>query len=353
MRPRPRIVVPAAAALAAAAVGVLAALGGDEAGPASAHVWMDADGGDCVRAASSGPYADAAACGTLQAAWDAARPGDTIRVRPGRYRAQSVTRAKPRPTRVIGERGTVFTAAGAESCGYQGGALCANADRLVLERVTLDAGELHGQSSGAEVNGADVTFRDVALEGPYVSLYVVGTGFSWRGGRLGADGRRGGPRSPACDGGNGDGQPVVIEQSATGATLDGIRINPQGADPTPRSCSANGFHLEAVRIEAARDVTISRVRFMPGSQAGSGHVFVTSATPSDTAARGLVVRDSVFSPVQGTYGLQVNPNVRVCDWEITGNTLAQPFLLDCAAEGTTWSGNVGPDGAAVPDPSAR
>jgi hypothetical protein len=180
-----------------------------------------------------------------------------------------------------------------------------------------------------------------------VSLYVVGTRFTWRGGRLGADGRKGGQRSPPCDGGNGDGQPVVIEQSATGATLDGIRFNPQGSDQTPRSCSENGFHLEGVRIEAARNVTIRNAQFRPGSEAGSGHVFVTSATPSDTAAAGLAIKNTTFGAVEGTYALQVNPNVKTCAWTITGNTLMQPFLLDCDARDVVWEGNRGP-GAAPP-----
>jgi hypothetical protein len=346
MRPRLRIAI-AVAAVAAAAAGIAFLTSRSDETIPTANVWVDRSGGDCTRDASAAPYRDGTACRTLAAAWKAARPGDVIRVKAGRYGAQVVAGGKAAATRVIGETGTVFTAAGAVSCGYQGGALCANADHLVLEHVTLDAGEAHGQSSGAEVNGDDVTFRDVALEGPFVSLYVVGTRFTWHRGRLGADGRKGGQRSPACDGGNGDGQPVLIEQSATGATLDGIRFNPQGSDQTPRSCSSNGFHLENVRIEAARDVTIRNVRFLSGSEAGSGHVFVTSATASDTAAAGLTIENTSFAPVEGTYALQVNPNVRTCAWTITGNTLMQPFLLDCNAEAVVWTGNRGP-GAEAP-----
>jgi hypothetical protein len=343
---RPRLFLLLAAAVAAAAAAWILTTGGGEGAPATANLWVDGNGGACTRE-SAAAYRDEAACGSVDAAWDAARPGDTIRVRAGRYGAQSITGDKPAATSVIGEAGTVFTPDGVVNCGYQGGVLCANADHLVLQHVTLDAAETHGQSSGAEVNGDAVTFRHVALEGAYVSLYVVGTRFTWHGGRLGADGSKGGQRSPVCDGGNGDGQPVLIEQSATGATLDGIRFNPQGSDQTPRSCSENGFHLEAVRIEAARDVTIRNVHFMPGSEAGSGHVFVTSASPSDTAASGLVVENSSFAPVEGTYALQVNPNVTTCAWTITGNTLMQPFLLDCDAADIVWTENRGP-GAAPP-----
>lgn len=341
---RLRLLLPAVVVVAAgAAAAWIVAAGGGDAAPA-AQLWVDGNGGDCTRESSAAPYREQDACRSLTAAWAAAQAGDVIRIRAGRYGAQQISGDKAAPTRAIGEDGAVFTAEGVESCGYQGGVLCANADHLVLEHVTLDAGETHGQSNGAEVNGNDVTFRDVALEGPYVSLYVRGEDFTWQGGRLGADGSKGGPRTPPCDNGAGDGEPVWIEESATGATLDGIRFNPQAADPTPRSCSENGFHLETVRIEAAQDVTIRNADFRPDGESASGHVFVTSASPSDTAARGLTITGSTFTPVAGTYGLQVNANVQACPWKITGNTLAQPFLLDCDTAGLVWSDNDGPAG---------
>jgi hypothetical protein len=103
-----------------------------------------------------------------------------------------------------------------------------------------------------------------------------------------------------------------------------------------------------VRVEATQDVTLRGLDFRPDSEAGSGHVFVTSATPCATAARGLEIAGSTFAPVEGTYGLQVNPNVQACAWRITGNTLAQPFLLDCATAGLVWSGNRGPGAEPAP-----
>jgi hypothetical protein len=341
MQPRLIGAVVAVAATAAAATAVFA-LGGGSDGPA-ANLWVDRSGGSCTREDAAAQYRDAAACAGVDAAWDAASAGDTIRVRSGTYRAQQVTGDKAAETFVIGERGTTFTAAGAVSCGYQGGALCANGRNLTLQHVTLDAGATHGQSNGAEVNGAGVTFRDVRLHGAYVSLYVVGERFTWHGGSLGEDGTRGGRRSPACDGGNGDGEPIWIEDGATGATIDGLRVNPQRADPTPRSCSANGFHLESIRIQSARDVTIRNVHFLPGSEAGSGHVFVTSTAPSATAATGLVLENNVFTPVAGTYALQANANVSACAWDISHNTMMQPFLLECDAAGAVWTGNLGAD----------
>jgi hypothetical protein len=52
---------------------------------------VDTNGGSCVRAASPAAYADAAACGNLNAAYQAAANGDTIRVRGGVYPAQTIS----------------------------------------------------------------------------------------------------------------------------------------------------------------------------------------------------------------------------------------------------------------------
>jgi hypothetical protein len=339
---RLRLLLCVAVLTAGAAVALVVTAGGEDAAP-TAQLWVDGTGGDCSRESGAAGYRDRDACSSLAAAWDAAQPGDTIRVKAGRYGAQQITGDKPAATRVIGEDGTVFTSEGVVTCGVQGGVLCANADHLVLENVTLDAGETHGQSSGAEVNGNDVMFGDVALEGRYVSLFVTGRRFTWRGGGLGTQSRTAGARSPACDGGNGDGEPIWIDATAAGATIDGIRIAPQRADPAPRSCSANGFHLEGIRIQEARDVTIRNVHFLPGSQAGSGHIFVTSAASSARAASGLALEGNVFTPVEGTYALQVHPNVTGCAWRFTANTFMQPPLLDCDAGDAVWTANLGPD----------
>ena len=76
---------------------------------------------------------------------------------------------------------------------------------MTLQNVTLNSGNNHGQSSGSEVNGTNVTFRDVKLHGAFVSLYLVAPNFTWQRGSVGQDGTTGGARQTACDGGAGDG----------------------------------------------------------------------------------------------------------------------------------------------------
>ena len=57
----------------------------------TAHLWVDTNGGSCTRSASAGAYSDAAACGSLNAAYQAAANGDTILVRGGSYGGQIIT----------------------------------------------------------------------------------------------------------------------------------------------------------------------------------------------------------------------------------------------------------------------
>lgn len=56
----------------------------------TANVWVDANGGTCVRRASPGGYVDAQACASLNAAYRAAQGWDTIDVRCGTYASQTI-----------------------------------------------------------------------------------------------------------------------------------------------------------------------------------------------------------------------------------------------------------------------
>ena len=261
----------------------------------------------------------------------------------GNYGAQNVTGSKTAPTTIRGEAGVTLQGAGAIVCGYSDGLMCANANFMVLENMTIDTGSNHGQSSAAEINGQNVTFRNVNLYGPFASLYVRnGQNFTWQGGRLGRDGTVGGLRSCV----NSDGQPIWID--AAGATIDGVRINPQDADPVPRTCQpGNGFHFEDVRIQSAQNVTIANSVFVdssgvPGNGDGSGNIFITSASASTTAASGLRLIDNVFERVKGSYAIQVHANVqRYNSWVVQRNRFDQPTLDQGTYVNLSACGNAG------------
>lgn len=56
----------------------------------TAHVWVDGSGGSCLRQATAGAYVDAQACGSLDAAYQAAAAGDMVRIKGGSYGDQTI-----------------------------------------------------------------------------------------------------------------------------------------------------------------------------------------------------------------------------------------------------------------------
>ena len=56
-----------------------------------ANMWVDANGGSCSRSAAGAAYSDAAACASLNAAYQAASAGDLVQVTAGSYPSQSIS----------------------------------------------------------------------------------------------------------------------------------------------------------------------------------------------------------------------------------------------------------------------
>jgi hypothetical protein len=332
------------AALAAVAIAVatfaILKRGGEPAatgGPGAANVWVVPEG--CVAEPTrqaggvswDGAPAAAKAC-TLDQAWDAAAPGDTIRVRPGTYNAQNVTGDKAAETRIVGDGAVRFLPIDvtAPCSDFQGAVICASAANMTLEHVTIDSRDAHGVSTGMQVNGANVTLRDVDFAGTFTSAWVRGANFKWLGGTIGSEGARPGQRSCAEH----DGDPLQIESPGP-ALISDVTIHPQGSDQTPCAQSKNGFHLESIRVENTPNVTLRRVYFADGGEAGSGHVFYSGAG----AAAGQVIDGSYFGKLEGTFAVQVSPTVGGCDWTWAYNTFRLP--VTCAGPGSTWIGNLG------------
>ena len=70
--------------------------------PGSAQVWLDTNGGSCTRSAVPGGYVDGQACGSMQAAVNAALSGDTINIVDGVYGGQSFSGSKSLSFRAAG-----------------------------------------------------------------------------------------------------------------------------------------------------------------------------------------------------------------------------------------------------------
>lgn len=146
MRPTIAASRPAAAALGAAVLWALAADG------------RPAAGQQVLRVGASGDHA------TVQAALDAASPGDTVRVGPGTYREQIRI---DRPVVLLGEGGPVLDAGG------DGHVVEASAPLVlrgfVLRGTGTNPDEEH---AGVMVRGAPATVEDNALEDVFYGVYL-------------------------------------------------------------------------------------------------------------------------------------------------------------------------------------
>jgi hypothetical protein len=298
--------------------------------PTIANVWVDLDGGSCTRSATPAEYVDADACGSFDAAWDVASAGDTIVVKAGTYGPQSITGGKASETHIIGEPGT-----------RTGKLEIPTATHLTLGTMIADSADTH--DGAIEVGADDVTLRGVSIYGAFTRIYVDGVRFAWHGGSVGEDGTTGGARR--CS--EGDSEPVWL--SGDNATIDGVRFNPQKAAFDDSTCgSDNVFHLENIRIQGAANVTVKSSWFLPGSDAGSGHIFITTTAPDDVQPTGFRLENNVMEPVEGSFVLQQHSNVQSCaDYVIAYNTLHQELLFQCGTTaGMQWIGNLGPKGGA-------
>lgn len=313
----------------------------------TANVWIDHTPGACTRSAARVAYSDAASCGpNWQNACAAAQAGDTIIVQNGNYGQQMLTCSKTAPTFIVGQGTVSVTGATPGVCvfsdGYsQDGLLCVKASFLTFRNMTLDAADSRGQASGAGIAAANVAFESVNVYGSFVSIYVDAPSFTWRIGSLGKDGVNGAPRK-GC---GVDGEPLWL--NADGATVDAVRFNSMSADGSPCSGSVDGFHLEYVRVQSARNVTITNSTFVadadgPGNGAGSGKIFVTSSSSSDSAANGLRLLNNTFGTVRGSTSMQTHSNVKNANgWQIKGNSFAQDVVMPGSTAGLVACGNTG------------
>lgn len=79
-RPLGAVLVAAAVGISGAAIWKTTTGSGGEVPPGPANLWVDTDGGSCTRSRSPAAYSDAAACASMNAAYQAASLGDTVTI---------------------------------------------------------------------------------------------------------------------------------------------------------------------------------------------------------------------------------------------------------------------------------
>ena len=125
-----------------------------------ANVWIDPDGGSCTRRAAPGGYVDARACRSLQAAYIAARPGDTINITDGTYGSQGLA---------AGSKKLLFRASGPGRPSF--GQIISAASNIVVRGILIQDRDNFNGPCGDPDNavlypcGANQTFENVIVDG--------------------------------------------------------------------------------------------------------------------------------------------------------------------------------------------
>lgn len=251
-----------------------------------------------------------------QAAYDAAPAGATLNVATGNHGAPALTGTKA--VTFLGSDGALVTK------------MPGNASNVTFQNIDIDTGNTHGYGA-SELRAANITWRDVNVRGAWASLqtYSGASGWRWLGGSLNAPGQRN------CS--TFDGQPVWV--GAGNATIDGVTF---GVFDSGDCGSQGSFHMEAIRIQGVSDIRILNVTFSENSDTGSGHIFVTTTSPTDTQPRRLTIDNTIFPRVIGSYAIQVHSNVNPIDgWVVRRSRFDQGVLNQAPFTNLTACGNTG------------
>jgi chitodextrinase len=309
----------------------------------AANLWVDPSGGSCNRAGTPGSYVDAQACGTLDAAWDAAQSGDTILVKTGTYTAsQTITGSKSADTFVL--------AAPGESPKFTSQTINLNADHIVIgddqatERTGMWLGSVDVGGRYVTMRNIDVTCDDTAPWTLYGGKCNARLGDTSGGGLCANDFQMlGGSIGPTIDGVSGSpGESKLCwwGGNESGMTFDGVRFH-------DNRIAAPGTHTECLFFAGGNNVTIRNSRF-EGCNVYA--IYVTHCGDSGCSptqyprARNVTIENNTFQRVQnraqselrlGAYG------VRFENWTIRGNTFVNGDATWATnGEGATYSGVV-------------
>ena len=192
--------------------------------------------------------------------------------------------------------------------------ICAEANYMWLQSVTLDTTDHRDWGNGAMIEATHVAFDNVDMFGQFPSVHVADDFFTYSGGVVGdAD-------PPADCEESADGK-IQTQFVPSNMTIENIRFNP--IDMNYPTCEE--AHKETIRLQdQMNNTTIRNNWFVTGSDSGSGHIFCGgAANPTN-----LHVINNFFGSVIGSYWTQCSNGAGMV---VAYNTFAQEAaFLDSA-----------------------
>jgi hypothetical protein len=303
-----------------------------------ANVWVDVNGGSCKRHDSATKYADAQACGSLQAAFSAAHSGDTVNIAAGTYGRQVLPGETKRVT---------FRATGSQRPKF--GQLVVAASNVTFRGITIeergiDRGSPCGFSNAVlHPCGSNDVFDNVIVDGlntPGTNVHAirgVGPGFVLRNSEI-----RNIVDNKGFEGGSNG---MVIENNY----WHDIKL------VTP------GVHNECMYVDGGDGSIIRGNRFI---RCPTMALFFTNYN-GGPAYKNVLVENNLFGHTLNNEqrwhdgcsfylaGGQNSQNT-VFGWVVRYNTFEVPPCLDPTPPGGDngagrWYGNLGSDGRCIPE----
>ncbi|MET0685805.1 MAG: hypothetical protein ABW060_10845 [Solirubrobacteraceae bacterium] len=343
---RPALLAAVLLVLGAGAVAVVLASGGsdgrgaDERGP---NLWVDRDGGGCVRRAAPAPYVDGEAC-SLDDAYRRARSRDVVHIREGRYPQAEIgpdNEDLEQPVTMRPDKGAKVMIAGLVTTG----------SRLTLRDVTI-ATEGRHRRGWISQDASQVRLDGVDITGPWANLRVEGgEGNAYVNASYGTAGNTE-PR--VC--GKGDGEPVELTRTK-GMTISNVDFQPFMPDRDNPLCGPDDVqHLETIRVnEGVDDLLLERSRFHRGDGSGTARLFVTKLEPAGTGENSNRIRvvNNWFGDAEGSTSILLGGNQVCAGYVFAYNLWEDGFDDACRKDGPdslTFVGNEGTQPAYLPCP---
>lgn len=304
------------------------------AGP-TANLWIDLDGGSCTRSGTPALHSDGAACGSLDAAYQAAQTGDLVLIKEGGYGDQQTASDNASLTGEV-----TIQAAPAETVTFT--KLTTRGDWLRLKDVAIATGGQHLRGWYHD-GGSRVTLDHVDISGPYANIDVVGGSHNtYTNSEFGTPGNTT-PR--IC--GSGDGEPMQLGSSPS-FTIENVVFHPFLPDVGNPACGSDQvLHLETIRVNGGMDdLRIVGNVFTDGDGSNTARIFVTKLEPpgSGDNSDNLVIANNYIGQGGGSVSIFLGGNQQCVGYRIAYNFWRQAFIDACAkpnSDSLLFSGNLG------------
>lgn len=305
----------------------------------TANLWIDTDGGTCVRQSTASSYSSASACANIQAALTACSPGDTIRMKTGSYGTQNISATKTTPgCTVIAEANTSVSSLTTNGAWYE------------LQNINTGGWDISSRgTNNITCRNCNVTSSSAGAVWWATSVSGAGStsfsNISWIGGRL--TGTR--TTNEACAMCIYPSLDVVggSQYTASNLLIEGVTF-----DDHVDLGAGSGNHFEVIRVDGAINGITFRRNTFKNNNTSTSQIFFTTFRGSKPQN---VVFENNFFGADATAFFAIQGNFQggsTCtNFTFNYNTSLMSFLPDAASFGCSgsfsnfvWVGNIIPRG---------